>query len=406
MTLNRLDKHKQTLWAVIIAACVLAFLSMGIRQAFGILGVEFTSASGSTQAWFGLAIAIQNLLWGVFSPIFGGLADRYGARVVGVFGVICYVLGLLLMSQLQGWSFMAGQIFFGIGLAAAGLSICVACAIKASAPHLQSLMAAIITCLASFGQFAIIIISEQLLSNAGWQMTLIIAASLMAACVFAATNLNKRQPMRETSLDNHKESLSALLLTAVQDRSYLLLSLGFFICGFQVVFIATHLSTFLHDQQISSNIASWALALVGLFNIIGTLGFGWLGTHYSKKNLLCMLYLGRSLVMVGFLVIPISATTTLLFGMLMGLLWLGTVPLTSSLIACFFGTRYMSLLYGFAFFSHQMGSFLGAWIGGLSYSHYANYDLAWLISIVLGIVAVLLHYPIKESNSYAIAKFN
>lgn len=385
-------QYKKLYLHILIVSGVIAFSAMGIRQSFGILTIPYTELSGETRQWFGLAVALQNLMWGICSPIFGGIADRYGIYRVVLMGLVCYIIGLLLMALAGQWSFFFGQLIFGAGIAGAGMSIGISAVSKVCSPEKRSLAIGIVTAASSFGQFLFVPIGSFIFAHWGWVVMLVVMA-LYALCLIPTYRTFKSIPPANQSTTL---SVQAVLKGACQYPSFILLILGFFVCGFQLVFISTHLVAFLSDMNINASSASLALALIGLFNIVGTLLFGWLGNQYSKRLLLTMLYLARSIVIALFIFTPITATTAILFGMALGLLWLGTVPLTSGLVATFFGTRYLTMLYGVVFLSHQLGSFMGAWLGGYLYQVYGSYDIVWYLSIAFGVITAIVHLPIKE----------
>ena len=290
-----------------------------------------------------------------------------------------------------------GHLMIGIGLGSAGVSIALGAVARAVAPEKRSLALGMVTSIGSFGQFAILPITQIFIDGYGWQVSLLLLSGLSASMLASCLLLARDETVRDVrTADIAKITMNSMLKTALSSTDYLLLTVGFFVCGIQVVFIATHLPTYLQDAGISPDIASWALGLVGLFNIIGSLLAGWLGSFISKKKLLAWLYLMRSLTILGFLALPPSPITALLFGAAMGLLWLGTIPLTSGLIVVFFGPAFLSMLYGIAFFSHQIGSFLGAWLGGWIYDNLESYDLMWWIIIGSGVFAFIINLMIDE----------
>jgi predicted MFS family arabinose efflux permease len=292
---------------------------------------------------------------------------------------------------------MMGHLMIGIGLGSAGVSIALGAVARAVAPEKRSLALGMVTSIGSFGQFAILPITQIFIDGYGWQVSLLLLSGLSASMLASCLLLARDETVRDVrTADIAKITMNSMLKTALSSTDYLLLTVGFFVCGIQVVFIATHLPTYLQDAGISPDIASWALGLVGLFNIIGSLLAGWLGSFISKKKLLAWLYLMRSLTILGFLALPPSPITALLFGAAMGLLWLGTIPLTSGLIVVFFGPAFLSMLYGITFFSHQIGSFLGAWLGGWIYDNLGSYDLMWWIIIGSGVFAFIINLMIDE----------
>lgn len=386
-------------WTVLLlAAAFLIVITLGIRQSFGLFLLPITEALGTGREVFSLGLAFQNLLWGISSPFAGALADKYGAGRVAAIGTLFYAGGLAVMAGfVTPGGMMMGHLMVGIGLGSAGVSIALGAVARAVAPEKRSLALGMVTSIGSFGQFAILPITQIFIDGYGWQVSLLLlsglSASMLASCLLMARDEKVRE-VRTADIANI--TMNGMLKTALSSTDYLLLTVGFFVCGIQVVFIATHLPTYLQDAGISPEIASWALGLVGLFNIIGSLLAGWLGSFVSKAKLLAWLYLMRSVIIIGFLILPPSPMTALLFGAAMGLLWLGTIPLTSGLIVVFFGPAFLSMLYGVTFFSHQIGSFLGAWLGGWIYDNLGSYDLMWWIIIGSGVFAFIINLMIDE----------
>ena len=397
--MNTKSPLSNSYWIIIIAASLLISLTMGLRQTFGLYMPSFTEINSGGREFFGFAIAVQNLFWGLCSPLFGGIADRYGCGRVAIWGSIIYSLGLLIMFLATPFGLFSGQILVGIGLAGAGFSVSLGAIGKSVPLHKRSMALGIGSAGGSFGQFALVPISQGLAAQFGWSLTFAILAGIAAATMLpAAFAIKQRDIITAPSSTKNKPSLKKVLVTALTNYNYILLTGGFLVCGLQVVFIATHLPGYLADYNITSHIAAWCLSLIGLFNIAGTLFCGWVGGRYSKKNSLTILYILRSIVMIVFILSPPTVFSALVFSSALGFLWLGTVPLTSGLVAHFFGTAYMSMLYGFVFFSHQIGSFLGAWLGGFFYDLTGSYDYMWWLAIIMGFVAAALHFPIKESR--------
>ena len=386
-------------WTLLLmAAAFLVMVTLGIRQSFGLFLLPVTEALGTGREVFSLALALQNLLWGIASPFAGALADKFGAGRVAAIGTLFYAGGLVVMASFVSPSgLMMGQLMIGIGLGSAGVSIALGAVARAVAPEKRSLALGMVTSIGSFGQFAVLPVTQIFIDGYGWQVSLLLlsglSASMLASCLLMARD-EKVSEVRTADIANI--TMNGMLKTALSSTDYLLLTVGFFVCGIQVVFIATHLPTYLQDAGIGPEIASWALGLVGLFNIIGSLLAGWLGSFVSKAKLLAWLYLMRSVIIIGFLILPPSPMTALLFGAAMGLLWLGTIPLTSGLIVVFFGPAFLSMLYGVTFFSHQIGSFLGAWLGGWIYDNLGSYDLMWWIIIGSGVFAFIINLMIDE----------
>ena len=385
-------------YLILMASAFLVAVTLGIRQSFGLFLLPATEAMGTGREVFSLAMAMQNLVWGLVSPLAGAMADKFGAARVAAIGAICYAAGLLLMGiTVSPGGLLFGQIMVGIGLGSAGISIALGAVARVTAPEKRSLALGMVTSIGSFGQFAVLPITQFFIDGLGWQIALMllsgVAASMLAACL--VLHLQDKDQAPQTA-DLAKLSAKDALSTALNSRDYILLTTGFFVCGIQIVFIGTHLPTYLRDAGLSSEVASWSLAVVGLFNIIGSFAAGWLGGFMSKKKLLAWFYLGRSIFMILFIILPPTPLTAILFGCSMGLLWLGTIPLTSGLIVVFFGPAFLSMLYGVAFLSHQIGSFIGAWLGGRIYDMLGSYDVMWWIVIASGLFAFVINYMINE----------
>lgn len=384
---------------ILLAASFLVIITLGLRQSFGLFLLPVTEALGSGREVFSLAMALQNLLWGMASPVAGAFADKYGVGRVALVGTLAYAAGLLVMGLvISPEGLIAGQLLIGIGLGAAGISIALGAVGKAVSDEKRSLALGLVTSIGSFGQFAMLPVTQLLMEGYGWQMALIllsvVTSSMLASCMVLARATPQQQAAKTADLASL--SVKQALSSASEDRNYILLTVGFFVCGIQIVFIGTHLPTYLQDAGLGPQTASWALAMVGLFNIIGSFLAGWAGGFMKKSKLLAWIYLGRSLVMIMFIMVEPTPLGAVMFGAAMGLLWLGTVPLTSGLIIVFFGPAFLSMLYGVAFFSHQIGSFFGAWLGGWIYDHMGSYDLMWQIVIASGVAAFIINWLISE----------
>ena len=389
-------------WIVImLAGATLVSATLGIRQVFGLFLQPISMELGAGFQLFSLAIAIQNLLWGLSSPVFGAAADRYGPWRVAAMGALLYGGGLFLMASfVTDAGIFIGQILIGLGLGSAGISIAIGAVARAAPPEKRSLAMGLITSFGSFGQFALVPVTQILMVQGGWQFALLMLSVIMASMVAVAMGL--RAPAGSARpIEGPILTIGATLQQAVSSRDYILLTVGFFVCGLQLVFITTHLPTYLHDAGLSPDISSWALALIGLFNIIGAFVCGWLGGVVSKKKSLATVYLLRGIAIATFILIPPTPVTALLFGACMGLLWLGTIPLTSGLIVVFFGPRYLSMLYGLVFLSHQIGSFVGAWLGGIWYDWFGNYEAMWWLNAAAGLFAFAVNWAIREPRAEA-----
>lgn len=388
-------------WIVILlAGSAMVTVTLGIRQVFGLFVIPVSNELGGGVQFFSLAIAFQNLMWGLSSPLFGAVADRYGAWRVAATGALLYAAGLLLMAlYVTDAGVLIGQIFIGMGLGSAGISIAVGAVARAAPPEKRSLALGLVTSFGSFGQFALVPFTHELMSSYGWQTALVILSVIMASMVAVTLGLRgdgQSDKNKASVTDIAKLTAAGALQSAISSRDYILLTSGFFVCGLQLVFITTHLPTYITDAGISIDVAGWALALIGLFNILGAFLCGWLGGITSKKNVLASIYLLRSVAIIAFISTPVTTFSVLVFGAAMGLLWLGTIPLTSGLIVVFFGPKHLSMLYGVVFLSHQIGSFVGAWVGGIWYDAYGNYEAMWWLNIGFGIFAFIVNWLIRE----------
>lgn len=379
-------------------------LAMGIRQTFGLFMGPVCLALDIGREQFGLAMAVQNILWGAAQPFAGALADRFGALKVLLAGTFAYTGGLVLMASAGTYAmFQTGAgLLVGLGLSSVSFAVVLGAIGRAVPPQRRSAAFGLASAGGSFGQFAMAPIGQAMIAALGWSQAFLVMAGFAAAMAPLALLLVRASSAGANAEPTHASSplaeggLQAALREASRHRGFWYLNAGFFVCGFQVVFIAVHLPSYLADLGLTPALAAMALALIGFFNIIGTWGCGLLGGHYSKKRLLFTLYAVRALTIAVFLAIPKTETTVLAFAAAIGLLWLGTVPLTSGLVGQIFGVRYLSTLFGLVFFSHQVGSFLGVWLGGVVYTWTGSYDAIWLASIVLGVAAAVLHLPIRE----------
>lgn len=387
---------------VLIAGSLIVALTMGVRQSFGIFLTPVSIDLETGRQVFGLALAVQNLLFGLLSPVAGMLADRFGPVWVTIAGAILFSAGMALATVAQdplGLNLTVG-VLVGLGLTSTTYVIVFGAVSKVVPPEKRSLALGIVTSVSSFGMFAAVPGAQALLSTFGWVNAFLILASCVAAVALAAPALSSGGRGSDSAARQAREEMAQTSAQAIAEAGrhsgYLLLNLGFLVCGFHVAFIAVHLQPYLTDAGLSPQMGALALALVGFFNIFGSLLFGQLGGHYSKKYLLSGIYLGRSAVILVFLLVPVSGFSAIAFAAAIGFLWLATVPLTSGLVAQIFGTRHMSMLYGVVFASHQVGSFFGAWLGGYYFDTLGSYDVVWWISIVLGLLAALIHWPIAD----------
>lgn len=389
------DFAPKPLWLVILAAGATIGLCMGIRQTFGLYLDPISSELGLGRGTFALAMGLQNLLWGFTAPFAGAIADKYGAGRVVVCGAFVYALGLVLMANATSeTSLLASGLMLGLGISATGFTAVLGAVGRAAAPEKRSMALGLTSAGGSFGQFAALPFVHVVIEQMGWVGSLFALAVVAGLMVPIAWGLAGKPQQHSLAVE---QTLSDAFHEALRHKGFLLLTAGFFVCGFHVVFVATHLPAFLADKNFEPWVATWALALIGLANVIGTYLCGQAGQIMEQRVALMGLYLGRSVIFIGFLYLPLTETTVLALSAGLGLFWLGTIPLTSGLIATLFGPRWMSMLFGLVFFSHQIGSFLGAWLGGYFYDLYQSYEIMWWLSVALGIVAALFHWPIRET---------
>ena len=384
----------RSLTAILVCGSVIVMIAMGVRHGLGLFLGPMSTDLGWNREVFSLAIALQNLFWGAAQPLAGGLADRYGAPRVIVGGALMYAAGLALMTVSAvpiAFSLTAGVL---IGLALSGVTYSVIYGVvgRSFPEHKRSQAMGYIAAAGSFGQFLTVPLEQWLIGGMGWSSALLVLG--LIALIMAPMALGLREPKRV--LVAGSQTIREALNEAFHNGSFWLLTAGYFVCGFQVVFIAIHLPAYLKDHGLGPNVAVTALALIGLFNIIGTWAAGSLGARLPKKYLLTGIYGTRSLVIALFLLAPLSPLSVYLFASTMGLLWLSTIPLTNGIVGVVFGVRYLAMLGGFVFFSHQIGSFFGVWLGGLIYDRTGNYNAVWMIAIALGIFAALINLPIRE----------
>ena len=382
---------------IVICGCLMAILSFGPRSALGFFLTPMSQENGWGREVFSLALAMQNLLWGAAQPFAGAIADRFGALRVLSGGATMYVLGLMLMANAHSPAVLelsAGALL-GFGLSGCSFNVVLAAFGKLLPERWRSLAFGAGTAAGSFGQFLFSPLAVALNDAYGWQGALLIFAGL--CLVMLPLSLALATPRNvATGGATAPQSLKQSLAEALAHRSYLLLVLGFFTCGFQLAFITIHMPAYLVDKGLSASVGGWTIAVIGLFNIVGSLSSGWLGTRLPKRYILSVIYLIRALAVLAFISFPVTPASAIIFGAVMGLMWLSTVPPTNGLIAMMFGTRWLAMLAGFAFFSHQVGGFLGVWLGGLAYEHTGSYDVVWWLSILFGVMSALVNLPIVE----------
>ncbi len=382
-------------YVLVICGGLILLLGMGMRNTFGLFLQPMSLDLQLPREVFSLAIAIQMIVWGASQPIFGGLADRYGAARIAVLGGLFYAAGLLVMADAAGpWALHGGAgVLVGLGVSAAGFAVVLGPVGRAFPPEKRSMALGIAAAGGSSGQLFMAPIGGALIDAMGWSAALLVIAVIAALIIPLALGVRGKSVVDSASAN----SLSEALNEASQHSGYWLLCGGFFACGFHVAFIATHLPPFLSDHNLPPMLAATAIAMIGLFNIFGSVASGWLGGKFRQKHVLSYFYLARAIIIAGFLVFPVTQTSVLIFASLIGFLWLGTVPLTSGLVARIFGPRYLGALFGIVFFSHQIGGFLGAWLGGYIYDLTGSYDQVWLIAVGLGVLAAILHWPIADA---------
>ncbi len=395
---------------VLIGACIIIMLSFSVRASFGVFQIPIAEEFGWLRAEFSLAIAIQNLAWGFGQPIFGAIADRFGDRRAIVLGALMYAAGLVLSS----YAITPGQhqlleILVGFGIAGTGFGVILAIVGRAASDANRSVALGIATAAGSAGQVFGAPLAEGLLSMFPWQTVFVIFAAIILASLFALPLLRAPARAPKAVLE---ESMGQIIGKAVRDPSFALIFIGFFSCGYQLGFITAHFPAFvtelcgpispgslLHGVGITttSALGAVAISLIGLANIVGTITAGWLGHRYSKRYLLAGIYTGRTIAAGLFIILPITPETVIAFSIVMGALWLATVPLTSGLVGYIYGLRYMGTLYGLVFFSHQLGSFLGVWLGGALYDIYGDYTAVWWVGVAVGALSAIVHLPIRET---------
>jgi MFS family permease len=384
---------------IILCGCLVSALGFGPRSTFGLFLTPMTQAQGWGRDVFALALALQMLLWGAGQPIAGALADRYGAARVLIGGAVLYVAGLILMAYgtTPGMFYISAGVLVGFGLSGSSFQVVLGAFGKLLPPQWRSLSFGVGTAAGSFGQFIFSPLAIGLLTGFDWHIALLIFAVIVA--LIAPLALALATPSMERSRlpgAERQQSLKQSLVEAFSHRSYVLLVMGFFTCGFQLFFITVHLPAYLVDRGLSVADGAWTLAAIGLFNIIGSLLAGYLSDKIQKRYILSAIYFARSLAIVAFITLPASPASAIMFGAAMGLLWLSTVPPTNGLIVVMFGTRWLTMLAGMAFFSHQVGGFLGVWLGGILYERTGSYDVVWWAAIALGLISALINLPIVE----------
>ena len=384
---------------VLLCGGAVVTLSMGIRHGFGLWLQPITQEMGRTRESFAMAIAIQNIAWGIMGIFVGIVADRFGAFRVLLAGAAAYALGLtgMALSTTPTWFALTAGLL--IGAAQAGTTYAVVFGVlgRQIPASRRSWAMGVIAATGSFGQFFMVPVEGALIAQIGWSNALIVLAMLVLMIVPLAFGLREPGFSSSSPRPQREQTVGQAMAEAFRTPSFLLLTAGYFVCGFQVMFIGVHMPSYLKDYGLAPHVASYSLALVGLFNIFGTYIAGNLGQHFPKRYLLAGIYITRSVVTVAFLLVPLSPASVYAFSAAMGFLWLSTVPLTNATVAQIFGIQHLSMLGGFVFFSHQVGSFLGVWLGGYLYDRSGSYDIVWYLSIALGIFAALINLPVREA---------
>ncbi len=383
---------------LIVSACLLLLLSFGYRSGFGLFVKPITEANGWGREVISVALALQNLFWGIFAVFAGGMADRFGNLKVILVGTIFYALGLLLTSGVDNpWMLNASTgLLVGAGVAGTSIGIILPAMARAVGEERRQWALGLGTAVGSLGQFAVVPVAQLLIDAFGWMTALnILAGSSLTMALFAMP-LAPYSGKQEAAQQNKGQTVSEALQEALGYRSFLLLVSGFFVCGFHVAFITAHMPAFLTDIGFDASIGAWSISIIGLFNVVGAYLSGILSGKIFKRHVLVFIYLSRAVTISLFLLVPFSLFSVYLFSAVMGFLWLATVPATSGLVAVMFGTRYMALLYGIVFLGHQIGSFIGVWLGGWLYDRSGSYDAVWWLGVALGIMAAIVHWPINE----------
>src|SRR5688500_3179464 len=381
---------------ILLCGAFIVTLSMGVRHGFGLWLQPITMERGWPRETFAFALAVQNLAWGLAGPIAGALADKYGAFRVLIAGALLYAAGLVLMAVADSGAGFTGAAGILVGVAQAGVTYAVVYGVigRNVAPERRSRAMGLTAAAGSFGQFLMVPVESALITSFGWQNALYVLGLLVLVIVPLAWGL--REPDR-SGTPGHTQSIGAALREAFAYPSFRLLTAGYFVCGFQVVFIGVHMPSYLKDRGMDPQVATIALALIGLFNVFGTYAAGEIGQRWPKRYLLSAIYALRSVAIVLFLWLPLTPMSVYVFSAVSGLLWLSTVPPTNAVVAQIFGVQYLSMLSGFVFLSHQLGSFMGVWLGGKLFDATGSYDVVWWISVALGIFAALINLPVRET---------
>lgn len=410
------DAHSRLFSPVLIAGCLVIMVGFAIRASFGVFQIPIAEDFGWMRAEFSFAIAIQNLAWGIGQPIFSAIAERFGDRKAIILGALFYAGGLVLSAYaMTPLEMQMLEILVGFGVAGTGFGVILAVVGRAASDEHRSLALGIATAAGSAGQVFGAPAAEWMLGFMPWQNVFLIFAALILAVLIVLPFM--RSPTPPATRAELEQSMGHILGTALRDPSYILIFLGFFSCGYQLGFITAHFPAFVAEAcgaidpsgvlaslgiGTTSALGAISISLIGLTNIVGTIYAGWLGKRYTKKYLLAGIYLARTVVAGMFIILPMTPLTVIVFSIAMGSLWLATVPLTSGLVAHIYGLRYMGTLYGIVFLSHQIGSFIGVWLGGRLYDLYGTYDLVWWVGVGVGAFSAILHLPVREQRSSAL----
>ena len=380
---------------VIIAGAIVLAISLGVRQTFGLFLVPMTLDLEWSRGLFGLAMAVQNLLWGVAQPFVGGLADRYGSGKVIAGGAVLYAVGVFGMANAITPTelLITGGVLVGLGMSGAGIAVVYGAVSRAVAPQNRTYAVALVSTIGALGPMTLPIVAEKVIGAAGWPISLI-SGAVIVLLITLLTRMFDHAEAR--GADEPDLTLRQVLSAARGNSGYLLLVSGFFVCGFHVVFIGTHLPGYIDSVGLSTNVGAVALTLIGFGNIVGTYIAGEFSKRYRQKNILSFIYLGRALLIAALMIAPKTELTIYAFSAIFGLLWLSTVPLTSGVVSRIFGAKHLGMLFGFVFFSHQIGAFFGGWLGGVAFDKTGSYNSMWYASIALGLIAALLHWPIRD----------
>lgn len=404
------DARTSLFTPVLIAGSLILLMGFAIRASFGVFQIPIAEEFGWLRSEFSMAIAIQNLFWGIGQPIFGALAEKFGDKKAIVLGAAVYALGLVLSSfAVTPIEHHFYEVLVGFGIAGTGFGVILAVVGRAASDEHRSLALGIATAAGSAGQIVGPPAADALLQVMPWQSVFLIFAAAILAVLVVLPMMGKQEPLSRQELE---ESLGRVLGKALRDPTYSMIFLGFFSCGFQLAFVTAHFPAFVTEMcaaipdgsiiksigiDTTSALGAFSIAIIGAANIVGTVAAGWLGKSYSKKYLLALIYTGRTVAAAWFILVPMTPTSVIVFSIVMGALWLATVPLTSGLIAHIYGLRYMGTLYGIVFFSHQLGSFLGVWLGGVMYDLYGSYEVVWWVGVGVGAFSALVHLPVREA---------